>query len=78
MIYLTLNQLKKSTPAVVVDLKGGHHLTKKLNAMGIRVGKEVTKVSDSFFRGPVTLEIDRAKVAIGHGMADKILVKLVE
>ncbi|MFP4016424.1 MAG: ferrous iron transport protein A [Halanaerobiales bacterium] len=78
MIYLTLNQLKKGTLAVVVDLKGGHHLVSKLNAMGIRIGKEITKVSDSFLRGPVTVEVDRAKVAVGHGMANKIFVKMVE
>jgi Fe2+ transport system protein FeoA len=27
-------------------------------------------------QGPVTIEVDRVQVAIGFGMADKIMVKL--
>jgi ferrous iron transport protein A len=44
--------------------------------MGIRVGKKVTKVSSQFMRGPVTLRVDNSQVAIGFGMAMKILVEL--
>jgi Fe2+ transport system protein FeoA len=46
-----------------------------LQALGIRPGKKITKVS-SFRRGPVTVRIDNTHVAIGFGMADRIVVAL--
>ena len=49
---------------------------RRLEALGIRPGKKVTKVSSMFFRGPVTLRIDNTQVAIGFGMANRILVEV--
>jgi ferrous iron transport protein A len=40
------------------------------------VGKKVTKVSAQLMRGPVTVRIDNSQVAIGFGMAKKILVEI--
>ena len=55
---------------------GGHGLVNRLNALGIRPGKRITKVSAMFMRGPVTLQVDRAQIAIGFGMAGKIVVEV--
>lgn len=49
---------------------------RRLEALGIRPGKKVTKVSSMFFRGPVTLRVDNTQVAIGFGMANRILVEV--
>ncbi|MFC1994500.1 FeoA family protein [Chloroflexota bacterium] len=43
--------------------------------MGIIPGKRITKVSSMFMRGPVTIQIHNSQVAIGFGMADKIVVE---
>ncbi len=48
----------------------------RLNAMGIRPGKKITKISSMFMRGPVTLQVGRMQAAIGHGMAAKIVVEV--
>jgi len=48
----------------------------RLNALGIRPGKEITKISSMFMNGPVTIQIDRSQVAIGLGMAKKILISI--
>lgn len=48
----------------------------RLSALGIRPGKRVTKVSSMFMRGPVTIQVGNAQVAIGFGMAKRILVEL--
>lgn len=55
---------------------GGHGLAGRLNALGIRPGKRITKVSGMFMRGPMTVQVDRAQVAIGFGMAGKIVVEV--
>ena len=59
-----------------MDIHGGHGLVHRLESLGIRVGKKVTKVSAQLMRGPVTVRIDNSQVAIGFGMAKKILVEI--
>jgi len=44
--------------------------------LGIMPGKIVTKVSSVFMRGPVVIVVDRVQVAIGFGMASRIIVAL--
>ncbi len=61
---------------VVVQIQGGHGLVNRLNSLDIRPGKRITKVSSMFMRGPVTIQVDRAQVAIGFGMARRIIVEL--
>jgi ferrous iron transport protein A len=73
---LTLNQLKSGQTGTVVQIIGGRGLMARLNAMGIRPGKKITKVSALLFKGPVTLRLDGAQIAIGFGMANKIMVEV--
>ncbi|MFW6282172.1 MAG: FeoA family protein [bacterium] len=76
MARLTLNQLNKGENGEVINFNGGQGLVNKLNALGVRIGKEITKISNSFIGGPVTVQIDNAKIAIGYGMATKIIVEV--
>jgi ferrous iron transport protein A len=59
----------------IIRIDGGHGLANRLAALGIRPGKRVTKISSMFMRGPVTVEVDRVQLAIGFGMAKKIIVE---
>lgn len=61
---------------VVVQIRGGYGMARRLSALGIRPGKRITKVSSMIMRGPVTIQIDTSQVAIGYGMANKIIVDL--
>jgi len=71
----TLVQMKKGQSGTVLQLRGGRGLVNRLNALGILPGKKITKVSAMLMKGPVTVEVDRAQIAIGFGMANKIIVK---
>jgi ferrous iron transport protein A len=73
---VTLARLQPGQGGVVVEILGRHRLTERLAALGIRPGKRITKVSSMLMRGPVTIQVDSAQVAIGFGMAIKIKVKL--
>ena len=75
MELLTLAQMEIGETGKIVELRGGLGLIRRLDALGIRQGKKVTKTSSTFFRGPVTLQIDNAQVAVGFGMARKIIVQ---
>jgi ferrous iron transport protein A len=76
MEKVDLTQLEEGENGVVVDIQGGHGLIRRLESLGIRVGKKVTKVSSQFMRGPITIRVDNFQVAIGFGMARKILVEI--
>ncbi len=78
MARVDLTQLEEGQSGVVVDIHGGHGLIRRLESLGIRVGKNVTKVSSQLMRGPVTVRIDNSQVALGFGMARKILVQIEE
>lgn len=60
---------------VIVEINGGHGMVSRLAAMGVLPGKKITKVSAMMMKGPVTIEVDRAKIAIGFGMAQKIFIE---
>ena len=73
---MTLTQMPDKQRATVVEIQGGRNVVDRLDAIGIRPGKEITKISSMLMRGPVTIEVDRVQVAIGFGMAQKIVVEL--
>lgn len=73
---ITLRQIQAGQSGVVAYIEEGHGLVNRLNALGIRPGKRITKVSSMLMHGPVTIQLDSTQVAIGFGMANKIIVKL--
>ena len=73
---VTLARMQAGQSGTVVQIQGGHGLVNHLSALGIRPGKRITKVSSMFMRGPATIQVDRAQVAIGFGMANKIIIKV--
>ncbi len=73
-----LTQLEEGKSGVVAEIQGGYGLVRRLESLGIRVGKKITKVSSQFMRGPITVRIDNYQVALGFGMARKVIIRVVE
>jgi ferrous iron transport protein A len=72
---LTLAEMKTGQTGIVVGVLGGRGLIQRLDALGIRPGKKLTKISSALFRGPVMLRVNNAQVAVGFGMARRIIVE---
>ena len=72
----TLHQMKSGQSGKVVQIQGGHGLINRLSALGIRPGKKITKISSMLMRGPVTIQSGNSQVAVGFGMANKIIVEV--
>jgi len=75
-MILNLTQLKSGKSGVVVEIKGGHGLIRRLHSLGIREGRKITKLSSHFWRGPITIKAGHTQVAIGFGMAIKVSVEI--
>ncbi|MFN3551257.1 MAG: ferrous iron transport protein A [Endomicrobiia bacterium] len=71
-----ITQLQQKQKGIVVEILGGCGLQKKLDAMGIRIGVEIVKVSLPSFKGPVVISVGNSQVALGYGMAKKIIVEV--
>jgi ferrous iron transport protein A len=73
---LTLAEMRTGQTGTVVEVLGGRGLIRRLDALGIRPGRKVIKLSSTLFRGPVILRVDNSQVAVGFGMARKIIIEV--
>jgi ferrous iron transport protein A len=71
-----LIRMRSGTRGKVVQIRGGQHMRMKLETLGIRTGCEIEKVSGHAFGGPVVARIGATRVAVGHGMAHRIIVEI--
>ena len=72
----TLARMSSGQTGIVFQIAGGYGLGRRLQALGIRPGKRITKVSAMFGHGPVTVQVDNTQIALGFGMAGKIIVEV--
>lgn len=73
---INLRQMYPGQSGRVMQVDGGIGMVNRLNALGIRPGKKITKVSSMLMRGPVTVQLGGTRLAIGFGMASRILVEI--
>jgi ferrous iron transport protein A len=71
---ISLTQMVAGQSGIVAEIRGGYGFVNRLSAMGVRPGKRITKLSSIFMRGPVIIQVDRAEMALGFGMARRIIV----
>jgi len=76
-MVIGLNQLRPGQSGVVRGVAGGFGIVRRLESLGLRPGKVVTKISSQFLAGPVTVMVDGRQLAIGRGMAAKVQVEPV-
>lgn len=75
MKKISLVNLKPNHKSKVSEILGGTGLQNRLMSMGVYIGKEITKLSYMGLRGPVVIKVGRSVLALGHGMAAKIIVE---
>lgn len=72
---IDLTRMRGGEKGKVIDIQGGWGLLRKLEALGIMQGTEIVKVSSQLMRGPITIRVGNTQVAIGFGMARRIIVE---
>lgn len=73
---IDLTQMRPGDSGVIMEIQGGCGFISRLQSMGIRPGKKITKVSSHFWRGPQTVEVDNIQIAIGFGMSKRIFIEI--
>ena len=71
-----LTDLRIHEEGRIATLQGGWKQQAHLRAMGLVEGQLVRKLSVLAWGGPVIVLVNRAQIAIGRGMARRIIVKV--
>ena len=75
MKTISLVQIKANEKVRILEILGGSNLESKLLSMGVYTGKLVTKLSHIGLRGPVVIKAGRSILALGHSVAEKIIIQ---
>ena len=71
-----LSQVSEGKNVVLVRIDAGHGLNNRLAAMGL-LPKVQIKVINNHHPGPFVIDLKGSKMALGRGMANKIMVSEV-
>lgn len=71
---ILLADMKTGEKGEIANFFGGARLRKKLNSLGLRRGKQIKIISNMAFDGPVTVDTGYTRIAVGRGMAEKVLI----
>lgn len=82
---MPLGLLRADERAEIIEVKSGRNVVgvaarscqDRVEDMGVRVGKVVVVLNNEG-RGPILLKVDESRIAMGRGMAMKIMVRRTE
>lgn len=73
-IEIPLSQLSSGDSAVIVTYSGRRGFLGRCLSLGLAPGSQIT-VTENYKRGPIVVRVHDTTVALGRGLADKIMVK---
>jgi ferrous iron transport protein A len=75
---ILLDQVNENGKAKVIDIQGGQGIRQRLSQMGIHPGDIITILRYGALRGPILIEVHGSQVALGRGIASRIIVEETE
>jgi len=72
-IAKALSEIGGGTRVTVVGIRGGRGIRNRLTAMGLMPGAKITVLLNGG-RGPFVVCVKNSRMALGRGVADKIMV----
>lgn len=76
MTDISLADLRAGESGRVLRVSGGWGVQRRLQALGIRPGATVTKVSGAFRPGAIVVSAGGGQAALGYGVARKVIVEV--
>jgi ferrous iron transport protein A len=73
-VIYKLTRARENVNLVFISLESGRGAMQRLTDMGLVPGERLKILNNSGF-GPITVLIKGVRVALGHGLANKIIVK---
>jgi Fe2+ transport system protein FeoA len=72
---LKLSEITEGLDVIISEIYAGNRAIKNLTNLGLSVGNTIRVLRRSRLRGPVVVFYRGSEIAIGHGIAEKIVVK---
>lgn len=73
---MKLTDLQPEQKARILRLEGGYGFQRNLRLRGIREGKIVEVITRQPIGGHVVISVDEREIAIGRGMASRVIVEV--
>jgi ferrous iron transport protein A len=70
----TLDRADMGQTLRVVEIQGGWGIRQRLNRLGIHPGDKIVVRRSGIMGGPILVQVHGTEVAVGRGMARKVLV----
>lgn len=77
-MIVSVADMRPNQTGMVVEIHVGHGKARQFLVMGIRPGAYVTKGSAQPLRGPITIQVGGTQLALGFGIARRIMVDVPE
>jgi len=75
---IPLTKMRGGQAGIVRAIAGGGSAARRLEALGIKIGKHIVKINSMLFHGPVTVQVGQTQISLGHGLAEKVMVEAQE
>jgi len=75
---MTLDSVEKEKEVTVVEIQGGWGVRQRLNQLGIHRGDRIVVKRSGIMKGPILIQVHGIEVAVGRGMAQKVVVDVVQ
>jgi len=73
---ITLDSIGENKKVKVVSVSGGWGIRQRLSCLGVHPGDIITVKRSAIMRGPILISIHGNQVALGRGVARKIIVEV--
>ena len=73
----SLAQISSGQSAKVISIEGGMGFRQRLENLGIRKGVMIKKEKGLAAYGPIVVKVGSTQIALGRGMASKVIVELL-
>ncbi|MBA7517519.1 hypothetical protein ES705_09573 [subsurface metagenome] len=74
-MIITLDSIGENKKAKVVSISGGWGIRQRLGCLGIHPGDIITVKKSAIMRGPILIGVHGNQVALGRGVARKVVVE---
>jgi ferrous iron transport protein A len=74
---MTLIQVENGKTVRLVEFQGGRGVNQKLTQLGISPGEQARVLRRAPLGGPVLVEVGGRSIALGRGVASKVIVEEV-
>lgn len=70
---VTLHMMRNGEEGIIHKIPAGE-CSRRLEALGLREGKKIRKISGMPFQGPVTVILEGRQIALGNGISRRIMI----